>query len=240
MHRLLATLGVLIAGLVLAQDRAPEESEPSEPSEASYAPGTIYQTFSGRLVVAVDDFEKASAEAKAALPTDRGTLLNIEESRTKDDLDEIFLEYVVRADYADELLASLTALGDVIVEETGLTDVTKRVGELREEVDRRTARVAELEERADRPGMTMDDRIAVQRDLSREKSELERASGTLAKLVTDTRMYPLEVTLVEGHVDRMTEIEEALFTIVLPGLALLVAAFFLGRLVGKRGRGKDA
>jgi len=237
MHRLITTLGVLVAGLGLAQDQAPEGSEPSE---ASYAPGKIYQTFSGRLVVTVDDFEKASGEARAALPSDRGTLLNIESRRTQDDLDELYLEYVVRADYADELLARLTALGEVIVEETGLTDVTKRVGELREEVDRRTARVGELEKEADQTGLTMDDRIAVQRDLSREKSELERASGTLAKLLDDTQMYPLEVTLVEGQVDRMTEVEQALFTIVLPGLALLIAAFFLGRLVGKRGGGKDA
>jgi hypothetical protein len=228
MRSLTAVLIVLAAGLCLAQNQAPEGT------------GEIYQTFSGRLVVTVDDFEKTSAEARAALPSDRGTLLNIEESRTKDNLDEIHLEYVVRADYADELLARLTALGEVLVEETGLTDVTKRVGELREEVDRRTARVAELEERADRPGMTMDERIAVQRDLSRESSELERASGTLAKLLEDTRMYPLDVTLVEGYVDRMSEVEEALFTIVLPGLALLIAAFFLGRLVGKRGGGKDA
>ncbi|HUT98922.1 MAG TPA: DUF4349 domain-containing protein [bacterium] len=227
MHHLTTVLTVLCAGLGLAQEPA-TKGEPE-----------IYQTFSGRLVVMVDDFAKTSAEAKAALPSDRGTLLNIEESRTKDDLDEIYLEYVVRADYADELLAKLTALGEVIVEETGLTDVTKRVGELREEVDRRTARVAELEERADRTGMTMDDRIAVQRDLSRESSELERASGALTKLLNDAEMYPLEVTLVEGYVDRMTEIEQALFTIVLPGVALLIAAFFLGRLVGKRGGGKD-
>ncbi len=228
MRSLTAVLMVLAAGMGLAQNPAPEDK-----------PET-YQTFSGRLVVTVDDFEKSSAEARTALPSDRGTLLNIEESRTADDLDEIHLEYVVRADYADELLARLTALGEVLVEETGLTDVTKRVGELREEVESRTARVAELEEQADKPGMTMDERIAVQRDLSREKSELERASGTLARLLDDTRAYPLDVTLVEGYVDRMSEVEEALFTIVLPGLALLIAAFFLGRLVGKRGGGKDA
>jgi len=228
MRSLTAVLMVLAAGMGLAQNPAPEDK-----------PET-YQTFSGRLVVTVDDFEKSSAEARTALPPDRGTLLNIEESRTADDLDEIHLEYVVRADYADELLARLTALGEVLVEETGLTDVTKRVGELREEVESRTARVAELEEQADKPGMTMDERIAVQRDLSREKSELERASGTLARLLDDTRAYPLDVTLVEGYVDRMSEVEEALFTIVLPGLALLIAAFFLGRLVGKRGGGKDA
>jgi hypothetical protein len=226
MRSLTTVLILLGAGLALAQEPPPE--------------GEIYQTFSGRLVVAVDDFERASAEAKSALPPDRGTLLNIEENRTEDDLDEIHLEYVVRADYADELLADLTALGDVIVEQTGLTDVTKRVGELREEVESRTGKVAELEERADRPGMSIDERIAVQRDLSRERGELERASGTLARLLDDTRAYPLDVTLVEGSVDRMTEVERALFTIVLPGLALLVAAFFLGRLVGKRGGGKDA
>jgi hypothetical protein len=226
MHRLTTALMALLAGTLLAQEPPPE--------------GEVYQTFSGRLVLTVDDFAKSSAEARAALPPDRGTLLNIEENRTEDDLDEVHLEYVVRADYADELLATLTALGDVIVERTGLTDVTKRVGELREEVESRTARVAELQERADRPGLTMDDRIAVQRELSREKSELERSSGTLARLLGDTEMYPLEVTLVEGYVDRMSEIERALFTIVLPGLALLVAAFFLGRLVGKRGGGKDA
>jgi|GEM_PF-2918767 len=238
MRSLTTVLIVLAAGLGLAQDQAPEGTE--ETRDLNPLPEDIYQTFFGRLVVTVDDFETASAEAKAALPTDRGTLLNIEEDRTKDDLDEIHLEYVVRADYADELLARLTALGEVIVEETGLTDVTKRVGELREEVDRRTARVEELEERADKPGMTMDERIAVQRDLSRESSELERASGTLAKLLDDTEMYPLDVTLVEGYVDQMTEVEQALFTIVLPGLALLIAAFFLGRIVGKRGGGKDA
>jgi hypothetical protein len=203
-------------------------------------PPEVYRTFTGRLVVKVDDFEGAAERAKSALPADRGTLLNIETSRTTEDLDEMHLEYVVRADYAEELLDSLTALGEVLVEDSDLTDVTERVQGLREEVDALTARVGELQERADRPGLPMDDRIAVQRELSRERSELERASSTLSKLLADTETFPVEVTLVEGHIDRLTAVERVLFTIVLPGVALLVAAFFLGRLVGRRGGGKDA
>ncbi len=200
----------------------------------------VYQTFSCRLVIKVDDFEAASEKAKTVLSTDRGTLMNIFSSRTDDDLDEIFLEYAVQAAFAEELIGTLTSLGEVIVEDSGLTNVTKRIEELREDVERLTERVAELEERADSPGMSIEVRIAVQRDLSREKSELERASNTLAKLLNDTAIYPVEVTLVEGYIDDLTAIEHVLFIIVLPGIALLVAAFFLGRLVGRRRGGKDA
>jgi len=197
----------------------------------------VYQTFTGRLVVVVEDFEKASAEAKRALPPERGMLETIETSRTSDDLDEIYLKYRVRADYIEELLAALTSLGEVIVEDTGLTDVTRRVNSLRDEVETRTERVRELEAAAGRSGLPMEERIRLQRELTRESSELERASGALARLLTDTETYPVELTLVEGSLDSLTVFERVLFTIVLPGLALLVAAFFLGRLAGKRGGG---
>ena len=211
-------------------------------ASAAYTQETeeVYQTFSCRLVIKVDDFEAASERAKTALPIARGTLMNIFSSRTEDDLDEIFLEYAVQAGFAEELIGALTSLGEVIVEGSSLTDVTKRIEKLREDVDRLTEGVRELEEQADRPGLSIDERITIQRNLSRENGELERANNTLARLLNDTAIHPVEVTLVEGHIDDLTAIEHVLFIIVLPGIALLVAAFFLGRLVGGRRGGKDA
>jgi len=213
------TLLVLLLPLsVVAQESSTEE----------------YRRFEARLVIVVEEFESAGERAKTLLNPADGYLQNVETQRSEDKPDELYLEYSIAATRIDEYLTKILALGEVLVEDSLSSVITETIVMLQERVSGLEADLEDLRKLADASGLSTELRIERQRELVRAEREFSREQEKLLKLLDSTRQYTVELTLVESTEGEIVLLERVLFTFVLPGLGLLAAAFFLGRLLGKR------
>lgn len=195
-----------------------------------------YRRLDARLVIVVEDFEAASERAKTLLDPADGYLQNVETHRDEDDPDELYLEYSIAAEKVDDYLDKILALGEVLVEDSQGSVITETIVMLEERVSGLEADVEALRELANASGLSTDIRIERQRELARAEREFTREQEKLLRLLDSTRQYTIELTLVESTEGEIVLLERILFTFVLPGLALLAAAFLLGRLLGKRSK----
>ncbi|MCD4733453.1 DUF4349 domain-containing protein [bacterium] len=193
-----------------------------------------YRRFEANLVIVVEEFESAGERAKTLLDPADGYLQNVETHRDEDKPDELYLEYSIAAAKIDGYLDKILALGEVLVEDSQGSVITETIVMLEERVNGLEADLEELRELADASGLSTDIRIERQRELARAEREFTREQEKLLKLLDSTRQYTVELTLVESIEGEIVLLERILFTFVLPGLALLVAAFFLGRLLGRQ------
>ncbi len=195
-----------------------------------------HRRFDARLVIVVEDFEAASERAKTLLDPADGYLQNVETHRDEDKPDELYLEYSIAAPKIDEYLDKILALGEVLVEDSQGSVITETIVMLQERVSGLEANVEKLRELANASGLSTELRIERQRELARAEREFSREQEKLLRLLDSTRQYTVELTLVESIEGEIVLLERILFTFVLPGLALLAAAFLLGRLLGKRSK----
>jgi hypothetical protein len=195
-----------------------------------------YRRFDARLVIVVENFEAASEKAKTLLDPADGYLQNVETHRDEDKPDELYLEYSIASAKIDEYLDKILALGEVLVEDSQGSVITETITMLEERASGLEADVEELRKLADASGLSTELRIERQRELARAEREFTREQEKLLRLLDSTRQYAVELTIVESTEGEIVLLERILFTFVLPGLALLAAAFLLGRLLGKRSK----
>jgi hypothetical protein len=194
------------------------EGTPAEDAAASSAPSTVDPDYEGdRLVIRnvsirmqVDDVESSVDEIRSATDAAGGIVSSLQVSTDEDPVYRYEAEdaladgsplsgYItvrVPADQLETFTDAVMGLGEVLREDASQDDVTQQyvdLGARLENLKAREARLRELYEEAD----TVEDTLAVDRELSAVRGEIEAMEAQIAYLERQAAMATVTIELIE-------------------------------------------
>ena len=168
---------------------------PREPQDAVARPRMLIRT--GSATVEVEDVDAAVESVRAIVEGAGGFLSNVALSAGRDHVRSATLTMRIPAERFDETLAGLDALGTVESVHIGSEDV----GEQYADLEVRIANARRLEQRllellSTRTG-SLEDVLAVERELARVRVEIERMDAQMRSMRDRVALSTLSVTLHE-------------------------------------------
>ncbi len=195
----------------------------------SHAAPRVYEV---ELVLALDDFDAGLTSVETLL-AERGALLVSREVEESADGRIAYLDYRLPAETSRRTVSELRGLGVVESETSRLDVVGDLLAELNAQVERLEGRVASASVAVEQSGLTADERIRRQRQLSTLEGELEDTRRRLDELSDAAERHSLELVLTPRPDPAFGPAARFIFTTVVPALVIVILAFFIGLRIGR-------
>lgn len=184
------------------------------------------------LVLALDDFDAGLTSVETLL-AERDALLVSREVEESADGRVAYLEYRLPAETSRRTVTELRGLGVVESETSRLDVVGDLLAELSAQVERLEERVASASVAVEQTGLSADERIRRQRQLSTLEGELEDTRRRLDELSEATERHSLELVLTPRSDPAFGPAARFIFTTIVPALVIVILAFFVGLRIGR-------